>query len=219
MLEKPLLNEEFSYRRRLIEEITQLEWEMFSTVSNVGGLAACQKSNGTFEVMRKAQHNIWSNDTLESYKTDLMSAAENHLNLMTCKYGYMMAKTFPREYEEIKDQLPNISEEKRELVMTLTLQHNAWTKESAKRYPRMCAYGRPLDDAAAGDSSWPSVENYFFCELLTYSCDTLRLCLRDFEVNTQRGDNPALQILKGIAFHHGYERLEDLEEALLIQQR
>lgn len=200
--------------QHLVEEITRLEWEMFSEVSNVGGQASCQRNNATFAIMRKAQHSVWSDDTLESYKTDLLVAAAEQRNLMTCKYGYMMAKTFPEEYAVIKDQLPEIGAEKRELATMLTLQHNAWTKAVAAKYPHLCSLGRPLDDVEAGDSSWPSVENYFFCELLTYSNKTLRLCKRDFEAAEKTGENLALQILQAMARYRGYERLEDLESAL-----
>ena len=40
--------------RILSERIIQLEWEMFSAVSNIGGQASCQQDRGTFEVMRRS---------------------------------------------------------------------------------------------------------------------------------------------------------------------
>lgn len=203
-----------AYHQQLIDEITQLEWEMFSAVSNVGGQASCQRDNDTFFVMRKSQHFIWSDDTLESYKTDLTMAELAQVNLMTYKYGYMMAKTFPEEYETIKDQLPEITAEKRALATALTLQHNAWTKEIAAKYPHLCSRGRPLDDVEAGEGTWPSVENYFFCELVTYSNKTLRHCQRDFEEAKKRGENLALEIVKEMARYRGYAQIEDLENAL-----
>ena len=201
------------YRRQLISEIAQLEWEMFSAVPNVGGPAVCQNRKDVFFVMRAAQHAIWSDDTLESYRADLLTAQKNQLNLMTCKYGYMMAKTFPEEYEELKNRLPQVSEEKRTLAAQLTRQHMAWTKEAADRYPGICSHGRPLDEISRY-TTWPSVENYFFCELLTYSCATLQLCARDFEEDARRRRNPAIQILNEIAVCHGYTHLEELETTL-----
>lgn len=208
--------QETSYKEQLMQDIVELEWDMFSTVSNVGGVASCQRKDDVFFVMRISQHDIWSEETLESYKADLMTAAQQQLNLMTFKYGYMMARTHPEEYEEIKDALPEIGEERQSLATSLALQHKQWTREMAERYPRLCAYGRPLDETA-GYRGWPSVENYFFCELLTYSIPTLKLCVRDFEEAKKRSENPVMQILRSIAHYHGYERLEDIEHRLATQ--
>ncbi len=201
-------------REATINEITKLEWDMFSAVKNVGGPAGCQSQRKTFEIMRKAQHQMWGDDTLETYKMDLLTATLNGDNLMTYKYGYMMKSTFPQEYEQIKDQLPEIGSARRKLVTWLTEQHNEWTKEAAAKYPKLCAWGRPLDEQAANGSTWASVENYFYCELLTYSTATLQWCKRDFEECLEAGENPVLGVLTYIAECYGYTKLEDIEAAL-----
>ena len=119
------------------------------------------------------------------------------------------------EYEQIKDSLPEIGSGRRKLVTWLTEQHNEWTKEAAAKYPKLCAWGRPLDEQAANGSTWASVENYFYCELLTYSTATLQWCKRDFEACLEAGENPVISsVLTYIAGRYGYSNLEDIEAAL-----
>lgn len=201
-------------REETIDKITEIEWKMFSSVHNVGGPAGCQSQQHTFEIMRKAQHQMWGDDTLESYMMDLLTSAVNEDNLMTYKYGYMMKSTFPEEYEKIKDKLPPITIGRKRLVTKLTELHNSWTKEAAAKYPRLCAWGRPLDEVASDGGSYPSVENYFYCELLTYSMATLEWCERDFQAYLEAGNNPVFGVLENIAKHYGYDDLDALEEKL-----
>ena len=55
----------------LITRILDIEWNMFTTVNNEGGRAACQDDRLTFEVMRRSQFEAWDRDSLESYYADL----------------------------------------------------------------------------------------------------------------------------------------------------
>ncbi|MBA3035177.1 MAG: DUF4125 family protein, partial [Desulfobacterium sp.] len=103
-------------RKELTKSILELEWEMFTNVSNADGRASCQDDRPTFMIMRKAQADIWDMDTLSSYSNDLKAAKENKINLMTIKYARMMEITFPDEYEAIKNELPPVSPRSRELV-------------------------------------------------------------------------------------------------------
>lgn len=43
----------------IIEQIVEMEWEMFQNVRNTGGRVACQDDFETFDVMRKSQFLIW----------------------------------------------------------------------------------------------------------------------------------------------------------------
>jgi len=47
-------------RKELTNCILELEWDMFTNVTNVGGRASCQDDRKTFIIMRKAQAHIWS---------------------------------------------------------------------------------------------------------------------------------------------------------------
>ena len=77
-------------REQLINNIIDLEWEMFTNAASADGRASCQDDKVTFTIMRKAQAGIWSENTLSSYLYDLEEAAQNKINLMTIKYAHMM---------------------------------------------------------------------------------------------------------------------------------
>ena len=64
---------------KLIENIVNIEWDMFSSTQNLGGQASCQQDRRQFEAMRKAQFLGWDEDSLNCYFEDLnraKSAAE-----------------------------------------------------------------------------------------------------------------------------------------------
>ena len=104
----------------LIKNLLDREWEMFTNVSNEGGRAACQDDRDTFDIMRKSQFSIWNRECLLSYLNDLEQARRSGRNLMTEKYGFMMADTAPNEFERIKNLLPEVTEEKERLSEELT---------------------------------------------------------------------------------------------------
>ena len=74
-------------KKDLIDKIVAKEWDMFQTVANVSGRAACQDNFETFSIMRSSQANGWSEAALSSYLDDLTDAQENGRNLLTEKYA------------------------------------------------------------------------------------------------------------------------------------
>ena len=58
-------------RQTLIADIECMEWDMFSSVNNIGGKADCQNDRDQFSVMREASYATWTSEMLESYKDDL----------------------------------------------------------------------------------------------------------------------------------------------------
>ena len=44
----------------LIAKIVEVEWQLFQKVRNIGGTAACQRDEETFEIMRYSQAMSWS---------------------------------------------------------------------------------------------------------------------------------------------------------------
>ena len=58
----------------LINEIVELEYEMFDKVIGINGREPCQNDYKTFYIMRYSQHKVFSKQTLESYKDDLIKA-------------------------------------------------------------------------------------------------------------------------------------------------
>ena len=77
-------------RTQLVQDIINIEWDMFSNVHNTGGKASCQNDKDDFVIMRKSQFSIWGDDTLASYLADLVKAQQDRRNLMSEKYGFMM---------------------------------------------------------------------------------------------------------------------------------
>lgn len=107
---------ELGKKEQLVFEITQFEWDMFQHVYNTGGRASCQDNPDTFFKMRMSQWLAYSEEVLESYKADCVKAIENGDNLLWQKYARMMETTYPEEYENVKQYLPEISTESREKI-------------------------------------------------------------------------------------------------------
>ena len=117
---------ELGKKEQLVFEITQLEWDMFQHVYNTGGRASCQDNPDTFFKMRMSQWLAYSEEVLESYKADCVKAIENGDNLLWQKYARMMETTYPGEYENVKQYLPEISKESKEKIEEIVKIHMEW---------------------------------------------------------------------------------------------
>ena len=201
-------------RGEIIEKVLALEWDMFTNVAGVNGRASCQDDKKTFVIMRKAQADIWSTDTLTSYMADLESAGRNKVNLMSIKYARMMEVTYPDEYKNIKDRFPPVSERVNELVSRIVKHHLAWSIEASKKYPKLFSLGRPVATAVENIQHIISIENYLRSELLTYSENTLKLCLQDTMKAFDNKVNLSIEILKNTAKSYGYDSLDAIEKSL-----
>lgn len=206
-------------REIIINYILELEWEMFTNASSVGGRAACQDDRKTFMIMRRAQASIWSNNTLSSYYYDLEEAAQKKINLMTIKYAYMMEKTFPDEYEKIKDKLPAVTDSSVKLAREIMKYHSKWAREASSRYPGLFSMGRPVSSGSSNELYYASIDNYLYSELLTYSEATLRLCLEDTVKAEAEGLNLSIEILKNTAKSYNFDSIEAIEEKLSGKDR
>jgi hypothetical protein len=201
-------------RMELINSILDLEWEMFTNVSNACGRASCQDDRQTFIIMRRAQASIWSINTLESYLKDLKNAEQNKINLMSVKYAHMMETAFPLEYEAIKNDLPLVSQRANELAGKIMKYHSQWAMEASGKYPVLFSLGRPVAAAVGGGGSSISIDNYLYSELLTYSEATLELCLNDTLKAASVGVNLSIEILRNTAESYGYQSLDEIEGIL-----
>lgn len=201
-------------RNELISAVTEAEWRMFTNVSGASGRASCQDDRKTFMIMRKAQADIWSTETLKSYLKDLESAAIEGKNLMTIKYARMMEVTHPDEYENIKDRLPVIPDYISGLVNEIVGYHLAWSIEASEKYPRLFSLGRPVSAGSDISRQTITIENYLRSELLTYSEKTLKLCLKDTIEAFDNKINLSIEILRNTAKGYGYDSLEAIEKRL-----
>ena len=200
-------------RKATEDRVIQMEWEFFQNVNNVGGRASCQDMPQTFEIMRRSQFAIWTDEMLISYYGDLRSAQIDERNPMTEKYGYMMESTHPGEFALIKDALPAISAKKRELIDQIVAIQIAWAEAVSAAYPRFAGRGRVIR-SSQDSASATSIETYSRGELATYSEHTLELMLEHFARAQADGRNLQEDVDACIARSYGYRSLADAEAAM-----
>lgn len=198
-------------REELIEAIYEIELEMFVNVHNVNGKASCQSEINTFRIMRLSQFKTWPENLLESYLADLESAKSQGNNLMSEKYARMMESTFPQEYQEIKDRLPKMTGEKKELVDKLLHILMDWEADIRRRYPFLDRRGRPL--YARQDSVMQtSFETYARGELSVYSIKTLNLYMEHCQNLLAQGINETEEVYQNTMRMYGFSSLEEAAE-------
>ena len=195
------------------EQIAALEWELFDKVHNRGGHAACQNDKRTFFIMRMSQFSAWTEDMRRSWLDDLRAAQAAGRNPLAEKYGYMMARTSPAEYEQIKDQLPPRTAEKDALIASICAAHVGWLEELAARYPNLTGRGRAIRRAADSPAS-TSLETYLWGELATYSHRTLALYADHAARLLAQGRNMNEEILLHTVQQYGFASLDEAEAQL-----
>ena len=200
-------------RKFLIDEIVALEWEMFSSVNNIGGRSSCQDEQETFEIMRRCNLLTWPTAMLSSYRADLYRAMEEGRNTMTEKYARMMEYTSPDEYQAIAAYLPPVSPEVEQLVDRAAAVLIPWEEELREKYPFIANRGRGLSEDA-GPGAKTSFETYLRAELKTYSEETLRAYVAYLEEAAQAGVNGSASVYQNMVRMYGYNSLEEASEAM-----
>ncbi len=201
---------QISEREQLIFHIAQAEWDLFQQVQNTGGRASCQDDPDTFFKMRMSQWMVYSDEALRSYYDDCVDAAAAGRNLVYEKYARMMESTYPEEYAQLKDSLPDVSD-KTEIVEKIVGINLEWDAEMMRDYPNLRSRGRALTTAQDGVEAGSSMESYLRGELLTYSVRTLELVCRDTVEAHERGENLLKQTIANETQFYGYASLEEAE--------
>ena len=197
----------------LVEEITGIEFEMFSSVNNTGGPASCQSDRKTFQIMRTSQLEIYNDEILESWLSDLKEASASGRNLMTEKYARMMESTHPDEFARIKDQLPDVPGSVAGLSSEITKIFMEWDMEMAEKYPGIMSRGR--NNLESEDTPFTtSKETYLKSELLTYSEKTLSLIAAWVKDHNEKKVNLAEKLLLATVKKYGYTDLQAAESAI-----
>ena len=127
-------------RAQLIDDLCDLEWKMFVQVNNNGGKASCQNDEAFFKKMRVCQFAGWSDDMLASYLVDLVEAAAIERNLPMEKYAWMMERTHPAEFEQIRPSLPELSAEQLQLIGQLVQVQVAMKQHFLQQKSIVCMY-------------------------------------------------------------------------------
>lgn len=202
-------------KKALITAMIDTEWDMFHNV-NGDTRANCQENRIMFEKMRGAQYEVWNYDVCSSYYQDLLEAKAAGRNLPREKYIHMMASTAPADYEIVKAELPEITENKKKLAQEIWEIIGAQTDKLREEYPLIALGGRPLH--TADEARFPgstSVETYQKGELLTYSENTLSLLLDQIRGMQKEGKSYAHDVQLASVLAAGYTSLKNAEEVML----
>ena len=193
-----------------IEKMLAAEWEMFRSV-NGDTRADCQEDRRTFELMRRAQYEAWSEEAVSSFCSDLLSAQETGRNLSREKYIRMMEHSDPVGYAAFAGELPPLSRRQRELAAAIWEKFLAQTERMRKRYPHIALGGRPLRACEEAQGGMTSVETYQVCESLTYSERTLEALYAHLTALEAAGIDLAFEIQKNTMLGLGFSSMEAAE--------
>ena len=124
-----------------------------------------------------------------------------------------MESTDPERYRSIKDRLPVIPPDKKEIIEEIVKIQVGWMEDFAARYPKAAGNARSIhtEEDHAFNTSY---ETYLRGEIGTYSDNTLDLYGRFIADLCIREENLAEMTLRNTAFLYGYGSLEELEEKL-----
>jgi hypothetical protein len=131
-------------------------------------------------------------------------------NLITEKYGRMMESTAPERYEEIKEQFPAISAQKKAVIEQIVAVQMEMMEAFAKKYPKIAGNARSLH-TYEDDIVNTSYETYLRGEISTYSDKMLQLYGRYVATCASEGVNIAHETIANTARLYGYDSIEELE--------
>lgn len=193
----------------LTEDIIAMEWDFFDKVDNEGGRADCQDDYETFYIMRKSQYLAWNKPLLQSYHKDLLAAGREGRNLISEKYARMMESTCREEYDLLKDKLPVISPEKKELVDQIVKIQVGYMEEFSEEFPKVAQNARVIHSSE--DTYFrTSYETYLRGEMLTYSDETIKLYGRWIVSIAEKKENPVRNIMENTVKMYGYRELSEI---------
>ena len=186
--------------KKYTDDIIAIEFDLFDKVQNEGGRASCQDDFRTFNIMRGAQFDAWTDEMRESYLDDLKTAMAAGRNLVMEKYAYMTGYAYMGERDDI--------ERKQELLMEIMVPMEEDTVAMHQSYPNIARHSRPL---GMNTGRATSVDKYLFCELMTYSARTLDLMNEYIKQLRAEGKSLPLMILENTATRYGFSSLDDAE--------
>lgn len=199
--------------RQIIESIVQREWDQFQRTNNEGGRAACQGNWPVFNQMRTSQFLTWPRPLLDSYFNDLVEADQAGRNLITEKYGRMMASTAPDEYRDhIEPYIPRLSAERLALQERIIAIQVAWAAAFRARWPKLGAAMRVLTTAEDTPDA-TSFETYLRGELGTYSDTTLGLYEQMIDELSATNRNLTEETIRATVQLGGFTDLTEAEAA------
>lgn len=189
-----------SSKESLIEEIVELELEMFLSVQSRGH-ASCQDNPDGFKFYRTAGFSAWPEGVLESYLQDLLQAQKDGKNLVTIKYAVMEGLIPKQADNPLREKIVDIEV--------------GWVKELAHKYPYLHRRARPIEEDSA---NLTSMKTYLSGELETYSDRTIELYYNHLLTSQSSNENPEEKKLLIMVKGAGYSSLEDAEAKLASKE-
>ena len=197
----------------LRERIVRHEWNQFQRTNNEGGRAACQGNWPVFHQMRLAQFLTWDAPLLESYARDLDEADRVGRNLVTEKYGRMMASTAPDEFARaIEPYIPRLADARIARQERVIATQVGWARDFRERWPRLGVAMRVLTTVEDTPEA-TSFETYLCGELGTYSDATFALYEAMIAERAAAGRNITEETILHTVRLGGFAGLEDAESA------
>lgn len=198
---------------QLVDAIVKLEFEAFDKVKNEGGRASCQNNWPTFSIMRKSQYLTWNRTMLLQYLYDFQREYKLGHNLITEKYGRMMESTAPKRYEEIKENFPALTEEKKAVIEQIVAIQMQMLLTFAEEYPALAGNARSFHTYEDNYMN-TSYETYLRGEISTYSDKMLQLYGRYVVEHFRAGNNIARMTIQNTGKLYGYPDLDEFEKKM-----
>lgn len=176
---------EWDIKRKLTNEIVEIEYEMFKSLKNIGGEASCQRNYPYFKLMREAQYLTFNINLLESYLEDLHQALNNNYNLLEIKYGFMEETLDPNHFKEISSRLPQLTKFQKEVIASIS----DVVLEMKNLFDKIPHAKMRDNDSSYDTYNNASYETYLKGELASYSEKTLYLYARMLQELSQNNQN------------------------------
>lgn len=203
-------------KKRLIEDIIAIEWDLFQNVNGNTSKASCQLDKRGFHLYRFSNYAVWTIAILETYKIYILDSIKDGRNILTEKYAYMMEETDPEKWESISIYLRKISEDEVNIIDKIWKINRVWASSLQARFPNLISLGRPME-SEKGKSQITSAENYFKCELKTYNLEILTKLFNWYRKNFDEGKSLLEENYKIMMSLQGFTSLEEAEDRARIQ--
>lgn len=198
-------------KQELIEDIIDLEWDLFRNVNSKAPKAACQLDKKAFHLYRFSNYAIWTVDILDTYKAFILDSIKAGRNILTEKYAYMMEETDPENWESISAHLREIDEEEIILIEKIWEINRIWATDLQARFPNLLSLGRPIE-ASGDENQVTSAETYFKCELKTYTMEILTKLYSWYSKNLDEGKSLLEDNYKIMVSLLGFSNLQEAED-------
>ena len=197
-----------------IEQIIDIEWDMFQHTENIGGRASCQDDFETFYIMRRSQYESWREDMVDMYEAFAAECQRIGRNLVMEKYANMMQYTDLHYYNKyLKPYLPETPQSAFRYINIIVPEMIAWEKEFAAAYLKLSGAGRPIT-SDMDKYGFTSMETYARGELETYPVELLQLYADYVGELKASGKSLSMIVQEVMVRLYGYDSIEAAEASL-----